>query len=63
MEQQEQFPRMLPIVEFDCRSWFVDGRLRQFRDVWNPHDYVDFDSGQGKLILHAWLEQVARYDR
>jgi hypothetical protein len=33
---------MLPIVEFDGRSWFVDQRLKEFRGVWNPHKQVRF---------------------
>ncbi len=33
----------LPIVEMKGKKYFRDDRLRQFRNVENPHDYIDFD--------------------
>jgi hypothetical protein len=42
---------MLPIVEYDGRSWFMDARLGQFRDVWNPSHFVDFDTEEGRRML------------
>ncbi len=33
----------LPIVEMKGKRFFRDDRLRQFRNVENPHDYIDFD--------------------
>ena len=36
-------PRQLPAVTLENgRTYFVDGRLRQLRNVHNPHDYMDF---------------------
>ena len=59
MEQVRQCRRMLPIVEFDGRSWFLDKRLKEFRDVKNPHNRVDFRSKRGDRMLDAWIGQLS----
>ncbi len=39
----EKLPRMLPTVTLDNgKTYFVDERLKQLRNVLNPHDYIDF---------------------
>jgi len=43
-------PRMLPIVHYGRTGYFADLLLGQFRDIKNPHDFIDFDSEQGWLI-------------
>jgi len=43
-------PRLLPVVQCGPTRYFADLRLAQFRDIENPHSYVDFDSEQGRLI-------------
>jgi hypothetical protein len=43
-------PRMLPIVHYGTTAYFADLRLGQFRDIENPHNFVDFDSEQGWLM-------------
>jgi len=35
------YPRMLPIVKIKNKMYFVDERLKQLRNVKNPHDYID----------------------
>jgi len=50
-ERGNGLPRRLPIVRIDNVCWFVDVRLRQFRDVTNPHNYVDFDSDAGERMF------------
>ena len=35
-------PRRLPIVRIGATYYFLDLRLRQLRDVTNPHNYIDF---------------------
>ncbi len=38
-----KMPRMLPTVTLDDgKTYFVDERLKQLRNVLNPHDYIDF---------------------
>lgn len=49
-------PRRLPTVRLDGICWFVDARLRQFREVTNPHHFVDFDSLVGQRMLAAYSQ-------
>lgn len=56
MENERSAPRMLPIVEYHGQSWFIDDRLGQFREGWNPHHYLDFDTEEGRrmpAVRHA----------
>jgi len=50
--KQEVFtgPWALPIVRYGAVKYFADLRLKQFRDINNPHNYVDFDSERGQRI-------------
>ena len=51
MEPQEIVfagPWVLPQVQYGPTRYFADLRLRQFRDVENPHNYIDFASEQGQ---------------
>lgn len=34
--------RQLPIIELNGKHYFRDDRLRQIRNVENPHDFMDF---------------------
>jgi len=43
-------PRILPVVQYGQVRYFADLLLGQFRDIGNPHHYIDFDSEQGRLI-------------
>ena len=35
--------RQLPVIDYKGKKYFRDDRLRQIRNVDNPHDYVDFE--------------------
>jgi len=35
--------RMLPIVTYERKEWFFDERLRQLRNVRNPHEWIDLN--------------------
>ena len=50
--QKEIFegPWTLPLVRVGETMYFADLRLKQFRDISNPHDCVDFDSERGRHI-------------
>ncbi len=37
----------LPQIEMDGKIYFVDGRLRQLRNVENPIDFMDFNQVHG----------------
>ena len=54
MEEERTYLRMLPIIECDGRSWFVDERLGEFRDIWNPHRRVPFRSERGLVMLGVY---------
>ena len=43
-------PRVLPVVHCGTTGYFADLLLGQFRDIENPHNYIDFDSEQGQLM-------------
>jgi len=34
---------MLPIVKYEGELFFFDERLRQIRNIHNPHDFQDLD--------------------
>ena len=37
-----RLPRRLPVVSIKGKRYFLDRRLRQYRNVENPHDWIDF---------------------
>ena len=39
---QIHLPRRLPIVAINGKRYFLDMRLRQYRNVENPHEWIDF---------------------
>ena len=46
--------RVLPVARLDDAGYFIDLRLRQFRETMNPGSYVDFDSVKGReMCLQA----------
>jgi len=44
--------RRLPIAEYKGKRYFLDDRLRQIRNVDNPHDFSEIYSYGIKPILH-----------
>lgn len=46
----QTMPRRLPILEYGGFSYLVDARQRRFREVGNPHRFIDFDSPEGAGI-------------
>lgn len=45
----------LPIVAYEGRNWFFDARLRQIRDIDNPHKYQDLNA-----VEMAFFSDLAR---
>ena len=35
--------KMLPVVWYERKLWFLDERLRQIRNVRNPHDFINLN--------------------
>ena len=44
-------PKVLATVHVRDKEYFVDLRLGQFREVQNPHEYIDFDTPEGEGLL------------
>ena len=42
--------RVLPVARLNDAAYFIDLRLRQFRETMNPGSYVDFDSVEGRQM-------------
>lgn len=38
-----QTPVTLPIVAYEGKRWHFDARLRQIRNIENPHEYQDLN--------------------
>ena len=43
-------PRRLPTITIDGKTYFVDDRLTELRNVDNPHDALRFESKSEMLI-------------
>lgn len=50
-ERNRWRPGRLAIVRWQGTDYFMDERMRQFRDVDDPHHFVEFDSPEGKRML------------
>ena len=35
--------KMLPVLRYRQKLWFLDERLRQLRNVGTPHDFINLD--------------------
>ena len=35
--------KMLPVVPYERKLWFLDERLRQLRNIRNPHDFINLN--------------------
>ena len=47
--------RQLPIIAYKRKRWFLDERLRQIRNIKNPHDFIDLNP----LEIAAFKIQLA----
>jgi hypothetical protein len=43
-------PRKLPTIRIRRKVYYVDARLRQLRNVKDPHDYVDYGDELADVI-------------
>lgn len=48
-------PRWLPRVRLHGVEYFVDERLREFRDVTDPHRAIGFGSERGRMMLKEFF--------
>ena len=56
---QNSMPVQLPVVTMNGKSYFVDSRLRQYRNVENPHDFIDFDQAD---VVYSYTRSQAIED-
>ena len=35
--------KMLPVVRYERKLWFLDERLSQLRNIRNPHDFINLN--------------------
>ena len=60
-------PRQLPMVFLHGVYYYVDERLKQFREINNPHNFIAFDSEAGQLFrnvqrdIRLGLQHVLHY--
>ena len=50
--------RRLPVIKLFGKRWYVDDRLRQWRNVSNPHDFIDWDLFDRAVIECPLLAQL-----
>ena len=43
--------KMLPVVRYERELWFLDERLRQLRNVRNPHDFINLNDFEIEYFL------------
>jgi hypothetical protein len=44
--------KILPIIKGENgKTYFVDERLKQLRNVQNPHDFIDFKEGEFQVFM------------
>jgi hypothetical protein len=49
-------PKRLLTVTYKGKKYFIDWRLRQFRPVKTPLEFIPFDSELGREINGCWDE-------
>ena len=49
-------PKRLPTVTYKGKKYFIDWRLRQFRPVEPPLEFIPFDSELGREIDGSWSD-------
>lgn len=49
--------RELPKVIFDGKTYYVDSRLHQLRNVENPHDFIGISSALLQELLELKIKE------
>lgn len=60
IQNNESGPRQLPIKEMNGKSYYVDERLQQYRNVHNPHDIINFN-GDHVLVYTSMSLVFCKY--
>ena len=59
-QTESKLPVELPVAKMNGKSYYVDSRLRQYRNVENPHDFIDFD--QDETVIYSYSRAQALED-
>lgn len=51
---KNEMPRRLPTITYRGKEYFIDLRLREFRTVNPPLEFVPFGSELGRKIDNSW---------
>lgn len=51
---KNKIPNRLPTITYRGKEYFIDFRLREFRTVKPPLEFVPFDSELGRKIDNSW---------
>ena len=43
--------KMLPVVCYERKLWFFDERLKQLRNVQNPHDFINLNDFEVEYFI------------
>ena len=54
INMKDKMPRRLPTLKYKGKEYFIDWRLREFRTVVPPLEFVPFDSELGREIDGSW---------
>jgi len=53
-KMKDKIPNRLPTITYRGREYFIDWRLKEFRTVKPPLEFVPFDSELGRKIDNSW---------
>ena len=53
-----KMPIALPKIQIAGRTYYADERLRQLRNIKNPHDYIDFGDRYEIPVLLEIYERI-----
>ena len=59
-QPESKTPVQLPIIQMNGKSYYVDSRLKQYRNVENPHDFIDF--GDNDPVIFSYTRAQALED-
>ncbi len=53
----------LPIIDYEGKKYFFDERLKQIRNVSNPHDFQDLNDFEMKYFKESKFAEIRYVDR
>lgn len=62
MKEDKSTPRSLPTTILNGKTYFVDKRLNQLRNVENPHDFINILDAD-LVVFTGGAKEVKKHDR